>query len=658
MKNLSKTLLLFVIGVVLIFTNCSKDDDATTSPPANKAPEIAAQSFNVSETAADADIFGTVKATDADKDELSYSITVNSDNLFEITKTGALSLVAGKTLDFETKTTHEITVEVTDGKAKAAAKVTITVIDEDENMPPVIAAQSFNIDENSASSTVIGTVVASDPDGDTLLFSIEFVNPSTSAFQISDTGEISIVAGSNIDYETHSSYTMKVVVSDNNLLAKADVQININDLNEIPRFPDRNYTFSKAEDIDDTVMIATVTATDPDGDTLIYTLNNNPGGLFEINSAGEISLTAGKSLDYETQTSHTVTVQATDGDLTALQHGVRINVTDVPETLTVTVSTFAGGSPGYADGIGTAARFGLPSRGAVDSHGNLFITDATNNRIRKITPAGVVTTFAGGSQGYADGTGSNAKFNYPYGVAIDASDNLYVVDYNNNRIRKITPAGVVTTFAGDSPGSANGTGTSAQFYLPRGIAIDTSGNLYVSDYGNNRIRKITPARVVTTLAGGNQGYADGTGFGAKFHLPSGIVVANNGDIYVSDSGNNRIRKVTPTGTVTTLAGNGTSGFADGTGTAAMFSSPRDITIDANNKLYVADFGNRRVREVTTSGAVTTIAGTGSTGSANGNGTTATFYSLVGITSAGSGVFYAMDQGNNRIRKVVATYTYP
>ena len=177
-----------------------------------------------------------------------------------------------------------------------------------------------------------------------------------------------------------------------------------------------------------------------------------------------------------------------------------------------------------------------------------------------MTPAGVVTTLAGlaGSQGSADGTGSAARFAWPIGVAVDSTGNVYVADNGNDTIRKVTPAGVVTTLAGlaGSSGSADGTGSAARFYGPSGVAVDSAGNVYVADTGNYTIRKVTPAGVVTTLAGlaGTEGSADGTGSAARFSYPSGVAVDSAGNVYVADTGNNTIRKVTPAGVVTTLAG--------------------------------------------------------------------------------------------------------
>ena len=214
---------------------------------------------------------------------------------------------------------------------------------------------------------------------------------------------------------------------------------------------------------------------------------------------------------------------------------------------------------------------------AVDAAGNVYVADTGNDTIRKITPAGVVTTLAGtaGQAGSADGTGTAARFNEPDGVAVDAAGNVYVADTNNDTIRKITPAGVVTTLAGTAgqAGSADGTGAAAQFNAPEGVAVDGAGNVYVADTGNDTIRKITPAGVVTTLAGtaGQVGSADGTGSAARFNDPDGVAVDGAGNVYVADTINDTIREITPAGVVTTLAGSpGQYGSADGTGAAAQF----------------------------------------------------------------------------------------
>ena len=272
------------------------------------------------------------------------------------------------------------------------------------------------------------------------------------------------------------------------------------------------------------------------------------------------------------------------------------------------VTTLAGaaGQFGSADGTGSAARFETPSGVAVDSAGNVYVADSDNCEIRKITPAGLVTTLAGAAEqgGSANGTGIAARFAYPTGVAVDSVGNVYVADRNNDEIRKITPAGLVTTLAGwaGHPGYANGPGNIARFYHPSGVAVDSAGNVYVADTYNDEIRKITPAGVVTTLAGaaGAEDSADGTGSAAHFFTPSGVAVDSVGNVYVADSNNDEIRKITPAGGVTTLAGSpGENGYgsADGTGSGASFSYPEGVAVGSTGDIYVADTYSYEIRKL-------------------------------------------------------------
>ncbi len=269
------------------------------------------------------------------------------------------------------------------------------------------------------------------------------------------------------------------------------------------------------------------------------------------------------------------------------------------------VTTFSGHP---YDGPPSSALFASASGITADSSGTLYVADRSSYRIRKITPAGAVFTLAGsGVAGAANGTGPAASFDNPYGVAVDGSGNVYVADKNNHAVRKIASSGVVTTLAGGTQGSADGTGTAANLSFPEGIAVDGSGNLYVTETGNHNIRKVTAAGVVTTLAGsGAAGYADGTGTAASFSFPQGIAVDGSGNIYVADSGNKRIRMVTPAGVVTTLAGSGLSSSLDGTGTAATFNTPFGCAIDGSGNVYVTDFGEGSLRRVTPAGVVTTV----------------------------------------------------
>ncbi len=265
------------------------------------------------------------------------------------------------------------------------------------------------------------------------------------------------------------------------------------------------------------------------------------------------------------------------------------------------VTTLAGqATAGSTDATGIAAKFNNPYGVAVDTAGNIYVADKYNNRVRKITPAGVVTTLAGsGAAGSTDGTGIAAQFNNPFAVAVDAAGNVYVADTNNNRIRKITPAGVVTTLAGSTAGYNDATGAAAQFNSPfNGVAVDATGNVYVADTNNNRIRKITPAGVVSTLAGsGVAGSTDGTGAGAQFYNPQGVAVDATGNVYVADTNNNRIRKITPVGVVSTLAGS-ILGYVDSTLAGARFTYASGVAVDSAGNLYVADSGNNRIRKIT------------------------------------------------------------
>lgn len=316
------------------------------------------------------------------------------------------------------------------------------------------------------------------------------------------------------------------------------------------------------------------------------------------------------------------------------------------------VTTLAGnGNNSDVNGLGTAASFAGPTGITVDSAGYIYVAD-DGQRIRKVSPAGYVITLAGnGSTTFADGAAAVATFNAPRGIVVDPSGTVYVTDANNNRIRKVTSDGTVSTFAGNGGTAfANGNGTSATIVGAQGIAIDASGNLYVAETGGNRIRKITSGGVVTTLAGnGVTGCANGSGTAAAFHFPGGVTVGDSGNLYVADTYNNRICRITPAGVVTTLAGNGGTAFADGTGTAATFDTPYGITYDPQGYLYVADWNHNRIRRVSLSGVVTTVAGSGSISFGDGTGTSAGFYFPYGIASDAYGKLYVTDYLNRRVR---------
>lgn len=268
-------------------------------------------------------------------------------------------------------------------------------------------------------------------------------------------------------------------------------------------------------------------------------------------------------------------------------------------SLSGNVSTLAGSATaGIVNGTGAAAQFNGPMGIARDSAGGIYVADAANNVVRSISSAGVVSTFAGSSSaGFVNGIGAAARFSDLRGVAVDNSGTVYIADRGNDAIRMVSPAGVVSTLAGSGlPGSTNGTGAAASFFNPEGIAVDSAGIVYVADTSNGLIRRITPAGVATTFAGTAAGLTD----------PRGLAVDSSGNVYVADTGHNRIVRITPAGVATTLAGSGTAGFVNGTGTAASFFRPMGVAVDASGNVYVADTGNRAIRRVTPGGVVTTL----------------------------------------------------
>ncbi len=342
---------------------------------------------------------------------------------------------------------------------------------------------------------------------------------------------------------------------------------------------------------------------------------------------------------------------------------------------TYTWTNFVGksGGPGNADGIGRVARFELPKGTAIDAYGNIYVADSANHTIRKLALSGtnwVVTTLAGtpGVSGTNDGVGSTALFNTPIGLALDGSGTIYVADSENHTIRKLLLVGTnwaVTTLAG-SPGvygTNDGAGAEARFNLPTGVATDSAGNVYVSDANNNTIRKITPIGTnwfVTTLAGlaGEFGTNDGVGNAARFRAPYDLTTDSMGNIYVADTYNHAIRKITQAGLVTTLAGlAGELGTNDGTGMAARFFCPNSIDFDNSGNLLVSDALNHTIRQVSSAGEVTTVAGKpGSFGFADGPGNVAQFFYPAGLCVGTSGEVFLADEWNHAIRRLVTTAT--
>jgi sugar lactone lactonase YvrE len=450
-------------------------------------------------------------------------------------------------------------------------------------------------------------------------------------------------------------------------------------------------------------------ATDGDGNVYVADIGNET--IRRISPAGEVTTFAGLAGQSGSANGKRSASRFGSPSGVAVDRSGNVYVTSANLVRRITaageVTTLAGTlQGGTGDGTGSAAKFNLPNGAAVDAAGNVYIAEPNSNTIRKITPNGAVTTFAGlaGSSGSADGLGSAARFDHPNSVATDGDGNVYVADRNNQTIRKITPEGLVTTFAGlaGARGDADGAGSVARFQEPLGVATDGNGNVFVvSEYklrkisragvvktlaesnalpssivplttfrslssvaadssGNvyaadiSTIWKLTPDGELTTLAGWNIGSDDGTASAARFWGPAGAATDRSGNVYVSDGSNYTIRKISPTGKVTTFAGlAGIHGSADGIGQAARFWNPAGLTIDGNGNLIVADSGNNTIRRITPAGVVQTIAGKAGVplDLVNGIGTAARFNNPSSVVTDHAGNIYVVDAFNEVIRRI-------
>jgi uncharacterized protein (TIGR03437 family) len=334
-----------------------------------------------------------------------------------------------------------------------------------------------------------------------------------------------------------------------------------------------------------------------------------------------------------------------------------------------TIQTFAGnGQTTFAGDGGMAlnAALNLPKGLAIDGAGNIYIADTQNFRVRKVNPAGMITTVAGNGVNAGSGDGGqalNASISDVTGVAVDPAGNLYITDDSSRRIRKVTPNGIITTIAGLGVQGFSGDGgpaTAALVGRAVAVALDSAGNLYFADSVNQRVRKIDRNGIITTVAGtGIDGYTGdgGPATAAQLGFPIGVAVDGAGNLYIADGDNNRVRKVTPAGIISTVAGNGNGGFAGDGGQAinASINIPSDLAVDAAGNLYIADAGNNRVRRVDTSGIITTVAGTSDNGY-SGDGGSATQAMLNypwGLAVDPSGRVYIGDRVNSRVRSLSA-----
>ncbi len=331
-----------------------------------------------------------------------------------------------------------------------------------------------------------------------------------------------------------------------------------------------------------------------------------------------------------------------------------------------TITTVAGnGGAGYSGdgGPATGAQLNSPEGVTVDAAGNLYIADTWNNRVRKVTANGTITTVAGtGTYGYSgDGSpATNAHIRRPRGVAADSAGNFYIAE--NAAVRKVATNGTITTVAGTGTGGSSGDGgpaTAARIEGPRGVAVDGAGNLYIADFSDGRVRRVAANGIITTVAGnGGAGYSGdgGAATGARLYWPTGVAVDAAGNLYIADSGNNRVRTVAAAGTISTLAGNGSAYSGDGgPATSAQLNGPWGLAVDASGDVYIAATSDNVIRKVAANGIITTVAGTGTWGYSGDDGpaTGAQLYEPEGVAVDAAGDIYIADAFNAVVRKVAA-----
>lgn len=600
-------------------------------------------------------------------DVLTYELDVSTAAGFATFLPGFQNRDVGNRLDFAVtdlnpSTTYYYRVRARNNVGASASSNTITVTTSAPNLPPTITAIANQaVAVNRSTAALEFTVGDSTTPAADLIVTATSSNPTlvpntAAALALAGTAATRSITITPATDQTGVAL-ITLTVNDGARTTSTSFTLTVNPGNPWPEFTSPNstaFTIGLANRFQVSATGTPAPTFSATGLPAWATLNASTGLLTGTPPAG----TATANL--------TITITASNGVPPAATQTFTLSVQPIPAILApMSVSTVAGtaGQAGSTNATGAAARFHFPLGAAVDTAGNIYLADESNHLIRKVTSAGVVTTLAGtaGQSGSTDGTGTAARFNSPSGLAVDTAGNVYVADTLNHTIRKITPAGEVTTIAGTAgaAGSANGTGDAARFNVPQGVALNPAGTtLFIADTGNHTIRRLVVAtNAVTTLAGtaGAAGSADGAGAAARFNSPTGIAADAQNRTWVTDSGNNTIRAISAAGTVTTLAGlTGTQGAADGTGAAARFNEPSAIAYHTSPgvaDLYVLDTDNHTVRKIATAtGAVTTMAGlAGTPGSTDGDGSTARFRFPAGITVTSAGSAYIADTANNTLR---------
>lgn len=577
----------------------------------------------------------------------------------------------------------------------------------DPNLPPVANAGEDQ-EVVATQQTTLDASGSRDPDGDPVSFVWEWISrPQGSQAVIAPFDSVKPTFVPDVG----GIYSARVVVSDN-------VDSDADTVSVVATMPNGSPVANAGQDASvnlGTQFALSGAGTDPDGDPLTYawTLVSKPQGseatitspesqnsiiVIDVHGTYQIRLTVSDGtfsvFDEITITTNpvaitginptsgphgiTIKINGRNFSPSTNQNSVRINGTPATVTasshtsldVTVPLGAGTGAVSATVNGltatgpvftyvstpvVNTFSQFQTPFGTAVDANGNLYISDINTHIIRRLTPAGVLTIFAGdGLEGYANANSPlQARFNRPAGLAIH-NGNLYVAENGNHCVRQISlSTGVVTTYAGfPQPAYADGPALQAQFNGPIGLAADAQGNLYVGDTNNSRIRRISTNASVSTVAGNGQtGFADGIGTAAMFNGITGLAVDANGILYVADALNHRIRRIDGQGAVTTFSGNGTAGLLNNTGTAARFNGPYDVAVDAANNVYVADLGNHAVRRITPQRAVTTIGGNGTSGMVDGTGSASRFSQPTSVVVAPNGTIYVADFGNSRIRRI-------